>query len=509
MNRKFIKDFKGLVLNKIFYKNLVLLFVLSLVISCDKEVTVTEPNVPGEGIVTITSNPANAKIYWQGYYTGFRTPYTIKFLDYKEHDFLLKLELFKDTTITIDVVKDEPKEANIEYLKNPLMFGGIRCNSVPDGAEIFLNDSSIGKTTPYDINNLVPGYYEIKYQYPNHRKDSLVIPVESSKRPTVKLTLQDTTVWVDYQRSNSGIADQFLTCIAIDNNDVKWMGTSSHGVLTFDGKNWNSFNTSNSPVPSNLIKEIGIDPVSGKKWICTAAGVAIYDDFNWEVYTPFNSIMQTADFTSIEFVGDGKTWLGTNGEGLAIFDGVEWEIFVGNENNKFLPSTSISDLFINDDGTLWVGNLNRGINRFDGVDWVRYFWHGSPQSFLGYGLPGEIYSNRVQSIAVDGSGRVWIGHWGGGSSAPLSMFDGNAFYNYGEIIFGASINNIFIDANDNKWLGTESGLTKFKELGDRIVFLDSNSGLTSNDIRQIAQDSQGVIWISTYGGGLVKYKGEI
>jgi ligand-binding sensor domain-containing protein len=494
-------------LNKIFQKWSVLVFIMLSAISCDKEVTVTEPDFPEKGTVTIKSEPTNAKIYWQGYYTGFRTPHTMNFLDYQEHDFLLKLELYKDTTISIEVAEDKPKEVIVKYLNNPLMYGSVRCNSVPDGAEIFLNDSSLGKTTPYQINNLVPGYYEIKYQYPDHRKDSVVIPVESSKNPLIKLTLQDTTVWVDYQRSNSGITDQFLTCIAIDNDDVKWMGTSSFGVLTFDGKNWNSFNTSNSPIPSNSVQEIGIDPETGKIWICTAAGVGIYDGLTWEVYTPFNSILQSANFTAVEFFGGGKTWLGTNGEGLAIFDGTEWEIFVGPPNNKLLPSPVISDLFVDDEGILWVGNLNYGFNRFDGTTWRRYFYHGSPPSFLGQ--PGRINSNLVKSVSKDSQGRVWVGHWGGFNQVAMSMFDGNAFYDFGPVIVGQSINSIFVDDHDNKWVGTESALTRFKEISSNIVYYDNNSGLSSNNITQITQDSNGVIWISTYGGGLVKYKGEL
>ncbi|MHB9011477.1 MAG: two-component regulator propeller domain-containing protein, partial [Ignavibacteriaceae bacterium] len=66
---------------------------------------------------------------------------------------------------------------------------------------------------------------------------------------------------------------------------------------------------------------------------------------------------------------------------------------------------------------------------------------------------------------------------------------------------------ICIDHLGNKWIGTNKGLVKLIGLNSSTLFDSGSTGLNINDIRGIAEDQNGNIWIATNGGGLIEYKG--
>ena len=56
------------------------------------------------------------------------------------------------------------------------------------------------------------------------------------------------------------------------------------------------------------------------------------------------------------------------------------------------------------------------------------------------------------------------------------------------------------------WLGTQEGLVRFN--GTRFLTFDKRNTLAfaaSHDVRTLFEDSTGVLWIGTFGGGLLRY----
>src|SRR3982751_1577058 len=79
--------------------------------------------------------------------------------------------------------------------------------------------------------------------------------------------------WTIYNTSNSPLPENSVRCIAIDHNDVKWIGTD-FGLASFDNTNWTVYQTSNSGLPDNSIRSIAIDH-QNNIWIGTfSAGLA-------------------------------------------------------------------------------------------------------------------------------------------------------------------------------------------------------------------------------------------
>jgi len=90
----------------------------------------------------------------------------------------------------------------------------------------------------------------------------------------VKVPRNDGTDYADYLLS--GI---HITCITIDNDGNKWIGTNGLGVYTISRDNLteiNHFTTENSKLISNIIGSIAIDENNGEVFIGTDEGLCSY-----------------------------------------------------------------------------------------------------------------------------------------------------------------------------------------------------------------------------------------
>ncbi len=183
---------------------------------------------------------------------------------------------------------NEKQNLSIDITSNPSMYGKLLLTTAPAGASIIINDSLLNQVTPTTIQNLLPGLYTVKFSLFNYRDRLIQAIVESGKSSSYTETLRDTSVWIDYQVFNSGIQSNSLTAIAVDQNNVKWIGTLDKGIIRYDELNFVSFNTANSSIPDNRINCISIDP-QNRVWVGTDFGIGIFDGSGWTVYNRNNS----------------------------------------------------------------------------------------------------------------------------------------------------------------------------------------------------------------------------
>lgn len=123
------------------------------------------------------------------------------------------------------------------------------------------------------------------------------------------------------------------------------------------------------------------------------------------------------------------------------------------------------------------------------------------------GLP----QNSVVAISQDDDGFMWFGTYEG-----LSRYDGYDFKNYARIrddYLGLSDNQVrtICQYHENTLLvGTENGLNIFNTHTEEFARffhdpLDSNS-LSNNIVFDVLKDSDGDIWVATWGGGINKFE---
>jgi hypothetical protein len=72
---------------------------------------------------------------------------------------------------------------------------------------------------------------------------------------------------------------QFITDIAVDGANNKWVGTADSGVFLFSSNGQETlyhFTTTNSPIPSNVINDVEINGKTGEVFIATAKGMVSF-----------------------------------------------------------------------------------------------------------------------------------------------------------------------------------------------------------------------------------------
>ena len=131
-------------------------------------------------------------------------------------------------------------------------------------------------------------------------------------------------------------------------------------------------------------------------------------------------------------------------------------------------------------------------------------------------------SDRIATIAIDSSDRVWFGAYvglvGGGGVTKrdvVSVFDGDNWRTYNPLNpdlvmsdFGGGVETIAFDSSDRVWVGTLNiGVSVFDGKSWE-GYTTQNSGLVSDWLAAIAIDSSDRVWVGTQNDGLSIFDGE-
>jgi len=135
---------------------------------------------PAFGRLTITSDPAGAKVYVEGREVGV-TPYTNTQQPSGSYNIRLSMELYSDARDQAVVRDGEETEKFIPLNKN---FGTLKI-SAPE-ADIYVDGRPAGKAT-YSA-NLPPGQYKVKAVRPLHKDDEREVFVVVGQTETLELS---------------------------------------------------------------------------------------------------------------------------------------------------------------------------------------------------------------------------------------------------------------------------------------------------------------------------------
>jgi ligand-binding sensor domain-containing protein len=463
--------------------------LIALGSSCDKEVTTSEPlPLPPEGKVVIYSKPIGYDIYLNGKKSGKQTPDSLNWLEETTHKITLKKEFFKDTSVIAENVDSSGVDIFINYYNNNSMYGKVRCLTKPSGADVFIDDSATGKETPHVFTKLWPGHHEFKFKYPEHRTDSIIAVVKSSELGYLTRNLVDTSNWVSYQEFNSNLPTDRLTSIVVI-RFTKWIGTQSNGLLEFSEGECKVHDPENSILPSFTVTALYLDD-SKNLWIATDAGIVKKTNDMWTVYNKSNSQIPSDKVTSITADNFGNIWISTQ-NGIAKFEGGSWTAYTSKSTGSYLDKAQ--SLAFDHSDTLWVATLASGITKYDGNNWVNY-------DTLNSDIPGFATSE----IAFDQLGDKWVGFTSTDTASGSLGTDRNGIWT--QYLLEKRINQFKI-YQDDKWVCTSEGLHRFEySPSDGEVYTVHNSPLKDNFVTDIYFDINNHVWITTFNGGLVKFK---
>jgi len=162
-------------------------------------------------------------------------------------------------------------------------------------------------------------------------------------------------------------------------------------------------------------------------------------------------------------------------------------------SNDGLPQNFIRSIGQSPDGYLWFGT-QQGLVRFDGIRFKVFDRWNTPQ----------LRSNAVYSIALDSSGKLWLGRTSGVGGGLLYIENGE-FHEISSSYSDRYLATMFFDANDVIW-----GINENKELfhfhESRLQRDEKLAGIPFNKLYSIQKDQFGQLWFAS-DQGIFKYNG--
>ena len=294
-----------------------------------------------------------------------------------------------------------------------------------------------------------------------------------------------------------------------------WVGTGGSGVLKVDartGRVLDAFDRdpSNPGAPADAFVTDVLGGREGHVWAAAGALVRI-DPATREVRVFRNEPSDPASFPSrrarsLAEDGEGRIWVATE-NGLVRFDPDSGEFTAfrnRRDDSSSIPSSRTNTVFVDRTGLLWAGLDGSGLAVLD--------LSGSPFRTIRY-RPGQsdgLTAPVVRGVHEAPDGTLWLGLSGGGLNA-LDPRTGRArAFRAGPPPSGLSSDDVWNVATD------EEGIAWAATLGGGLNRVDPRTGvvrifraspgepgaLSSNQLRVVLEGRDGTLWVGTAGGGL-------
>lgn len=197
----------------------------------------------------------------------------------------------------------------------------------------------------------------------------------------------------------------------------------------------------------------------------------------------------------------GFIWIAAE-NGLGRYDGTDLRLYQANpKSSRSLPSSYLWSLAVDQDGVFWQGG-EAGLSRYNVAtdDFTRVTEIGG--SALTTGSVPALTVAKDNSLYVGGVRKIYIISPDRQSMREYTL---NPPISYGPNV--GQIRSMAIDAQGRVWVATAGmGVGIFDPVTERFDYLlhnpeDANS-LLHNSVRSIMHDDQGRVWLGTYGSGI-------
>jgi ligand-binding sensor domain-containing protein/signal transduction histidine kinase len=301
----------------------------------------------------------------------------------------------------------------------------------------------------------------------------------------------------DHLSSSDGLSDNNVETIFQDSKGFMWFGTRN-GLNKFDGNHFKSFTMDpNNPntISNNVIWDI--HEFQQQLWIATEQGLNVLesDGNRFRRFLPSNDqqgkSVNYGFIKTLETNHDGKLWVGTNGGGINIYDGESFE-YKTSLNYPTLKSDFIQDLFLDSRNIMWVADLT-GL----------YFWDSQISDFKSIEILG-----RIECITEGPDNFIWVAStYGIFKVDPETLTTQHFTVESGPIKLNSNEIMSLHFSNQELWIGSRRGGLSVFDLQTQKTTIslhetNPNYGLSSNEIWDIYESRDGVIWIGTYRGGV-------
>ena len=334
------------------------------------------------------------------------------------------------------------------------------------------------------------------------------------------VTRSDSTVWIGTrngvqilnlftgeisQTANEGLNSiSFAHDILRDGKGRLWVGSYGRGLFVYDKElnaldHFHQQEENPHSLSINLVMDL-MEDRSGCIWAGTWTGGA-------NKYCPgavkFECCHQQYDIENVFAIEGDERYLllGTLGDGAYLID-KKTRVVEKIRNDSKTSNDIVDELVIaiekSNDDEYWFGYQGSGFSRLN-LRSREFEFYTSENSGLNYDV--------VTSILTTDKNNIWLGTSGGG----VNLFnpEENTFRYFTTqstpSISSNSISTLMKDSHDNIWIGTQDGGVNILEASLEKVtqyrsFPDSSNTLSSNNIWDIWEDRDGIIWVATSFG---------
>jgi len=281
-----------------------------------------------------------------------------------------------------------------------------------------------------------------------------------------------------------GLPHARIRQVTPDSRGFVWFCTPE-GLARFDGERFLTY-TAAQGLPAAVVNAI-LETRAGEHWVATEGGVCRLlpreQDGNYFECIPSGEGTALVEANSLFEEEDGTLWAGTE-HGLFRLESAVEETHRFRSVNLGTDSptdsgAAVRDLIRGEAGSLWIGTGRGVVHRLSSGEFTRYILH--PGTGGGF----------VRALAFDETGRLWIGHESGlFVLLPDSRQETGTVTLHPEELHAAE--------------GTPLPLPR---LAGEVVGITSEGGLTHNVVRDIFRGSDGRMWVSQVGRGLLGYDG--
>ena len=368
----------------------------------------------------------------------------------------------------------------------------------------------------------------------------------------IPLRAQEGAFYFNHLTRDDGLSSNRVNFIAEDSLGFIWFATEE-GLNKFDGYDFETFNdlpSADNNAPDNAISCILEDRKRPNFWLGTHQGLVYFDRYKKRFSLVLSRELkapeaQSINISSLCFDRHGNLWIGTPG-GLfswndsadllttlippltndssyinVIYKDRQGRMWIGSEAGLFLFRERDSTLqgfhqgvigqvtIITEDShnDFLVGTDRSGLYILEGEPGGRILKHISKEN-------GELITNRIYGIIEDTPGFYFILNRDGGLYTYDRKKDLLRYYPYDihnpDGINSTALISGFKSSQNIIWIGTyNSGINYLDKAQKKFLLYRVNfkdNGLFNNNIRALAEDPEGYIWIGTKeGGGLSRF----
>jgi signal transduction histidine kinase/ligand-binding sensor domain-containing protein len=323
-------------------------------------------------------------------------------------------------------------------------------------------------------------------------------------------------VWHDFSAGHMDWSRIQPTAWLVDRNQALWIGTNSKGIYRVEDGQVDHFDTSDG-LSSDSIEGFYQDR-EGNLWVTASGGIDQFHDLPVTTFSKKEGLMADSA-NSVLTLSDGSVWVGNRG-GIDIIRG---NAVSGIRSENGFPGTRVTSMFQDRSGRVWIG-VDDGLDLYD---------QGRFSALL---PPGKEPLGVIIGITQDNQGAVWALTAPGALRVPhlfkvleskkvaeiklppipraqmviasspkygiwLSSVGSITPLQNGELRTDAAVSTLgtsrasFVDADGAIWWATSQGAVHVKN--GRPETLDSQNGLSCDNINSIVRDDRGSLWLQS------------